>query len=195
MCLTNQKQLLLAWNLYADDHDRFVNNHGIGETKERRQNWVNNVQDWASADDNTNLVYLTDNKIAPYCSQNTGIYKCPSDTSVAANGPRIRSMAMNAMIGDTGVLSNRFNPLYKQYFKSADLDKPSDRFVFLDEHPDTINDGFFVNDLDTYTWGNLPGSYHNGAANFSFSDGHAELRKWVVTGDKGTVRPPVKSCC
>jgi prepilin-type processing-associated H-X9-DG protein len=27
-------------------------------------------------------------------------------------------------------------------------------------------------------WNNLPGSYHNGACNFCFADGHIELHKW-----------------
>jgi prepilin-type processing-associated H-X9-DG protein len=62
---------------------------------------------------------------------------------------------------------------------------PSNIFVFLDEHCDTINDGFFVNRLDTYQWGNVPGSYHNNAANLSFADGHAETHRW--SGD--AIRP------
>ena len=63
---------------------------------------------------------------------------------------------------------------------------PSGIFVFLDEHADTLNDGFFVNRLDDYFWGNLPGSYHNGGANFSFVDGHVEAHHWLVPA---TVRP------
>jgi prepilin-type N-terminal cleavage/methylation domain-containing protein/prepilin-type processing-associated H-X9-DG protein len=51
------------------------------------------------------------------------------------------------------------------------------------------NDGCFMNRWDDYQWGNLPGSYHNGAANFSFADGHMESHRWVVGG---TVRPPVQ---
>jgi prepilin-type processing-associated H-X9-DG protein len=35
-------------------------------------------------------------------------------------------------------------------------------------------------------WGNLAAIYHNGAAGFSFADGHAEIHKWV---DSGTLRP------
>jgi prepilin-type processing-associated H-X9-DG protein len=27
-------------------------------------------------------------------------------------------------------------------------------------------------------WGDFPGSYHNGGANFSFADGHAETHHW-----------------
>jgi prepilin-type processing-associated H-X9-DG protein len=95
-------------------------------------------------------------------------------------------MAMNAQVGDPGENTNRFNPAYVQYFKKGDVLSPSGIFVFLDEHCDTINDGFFVNRLDEYLWGNLPASYHNGACNFSFVDGHQESHRWVVPG---TVKP------
>jgi prepilin-type N-terminal cleavage/methylation domain-containing protein len=57
-CANNQRQLSLAWSLYAEDSsDWLVNNHGVPETLARRQTWANNVQDWLSSDDNTNLVY------------------------------------------------------------------------------------------------------------------------------------------
>ncbi len=193
MCINNAKQLTLAWFLYTDDHDDFfVNNHGRDETKATRQSWANNVQDWDVSEDNTNLVLLTDAKLSSYLGKSTAVFKCPSDKSVAANGPRIRSMSMNAMVGNTGTLTNRFNPEYKQFVKSAQLESTSNTFVFLDEHPDTINDAFFVNTLDDYKWGNLPASHHNGAASFSFADGHTEVHKWVVSGDSGTIRPPRK---
>jgi prepilin-type N-terminal cleavage/methylation domain-containing protein/prepilin-type processing-associated H-X9-DG protein len=186
-CMSNIKQLHLAWTLYADDHeDRFVNNHGKPETVAKRQTWANNVLDWGSSDDNTNQLYLTLSPLGPYTSRSAAIFKCPSDTVPAANGRRIRSISMNAMVGDPGELTNKFNPDYRQFFRSADLAFPSRIFVFLDEHPDTINDGFFVNRLDDYEWGNLPASYHNGAANFSFADGHTERHQWVVPD---TVRP------
>ena len=139
-----------------------VNNHGVPETLARRDTWANNVQDWESSDDNTNLVFLTDSKLGPYANGSARIYKCPADREPAPNGPRIRSMSMNAMVGDPGELTNRFNPLYVQFYKTADVPSPSGIFVFLDEQADTLNDGFFVNRLDDYAWGNLPGSYHNG---------------------------------
>src|SRR5208283_27838 len=100
------------------------------------------------------------------------IYKCPSDRVPAPNGPRIRSMSMNAQVGNPGELTNRFNPTYVQFYKSAEIRNPSGIFVFLDEHADTLNDGFFVNVLDENAWGNLPASYHHRGANFSFADGH-----------------------
>jgi prepilin-type N-terminal cleavage/methylation domain-containing protein/prepilin-type processing-associated H-X9-DG protein len=188
-CVNNIKQLSLAWTLYADDNaDLLVNNHGVPETLARRQTWANNVEDWLASDDNTNLIFLTDSKLGPFASRSTKIYKCPSDRVPAPNGPRIRSMSMNAMVGNPGELTNRFNPLYVQFYKKSEFKNPSDTFVFLDEHADTINDGFFVNRLEDYMWGNLPGSYHNRAVNLSFADGHVESHRWQV----GNTVQPVK---
>ena len=187
-CMSNIKQLALAWVLYADDNqDYLVNNHGIDETRARRQNWANHVQDWSDSEENTNVLYLADAALSGHIGRGIEVYRCPADRSVSAAGPRIRSVAMNSMVGNPGVLTNQFNPDYVQFFKTADVRNPSATFVFLDEHPDTINDGFFMNRWNDYQWGNLPGSYHNGAANLSFVDGHAETRRWQVAD---TVRPP-----
>jgi prepilin-type N-terminal cleavage/methylation domain-containing protein/prepilin-type processing-associated H-X9-DG protein len=186
-CASNQRQLYLAWNLYAGENgDWLVNNHGVPETLALRQTWANNVEDWQSSDDNTNPVYLTDSKLGPYANGSAKVYKCPSDRVPAPNGPRIRSMSMNAMVGNPGELTNQFNPLYLQFYKTSEVPNPSGIFVFLDEQADTLNDGFFVNRLEEYAWGNVPGSYHNGAVNLSFADGHRESHRWLVPD---TVRP------
>jgi len=186
-CAANLRQLSLAWLLYADDNsDLLVNNHGVPETLARRQTWANNVQDWLASDDNTNLIYLSDGKLGPYANRATRIFKCPADRVPAPNGAHIRSMSMNAMVGDPGELTNRFNPLYIQFYKKQEIHNPSQTFVFLDENADTLNDGFFVNRLEDYIWGNLPGSYHAGGANFSYSDGHGERHGWTVAA---TIRP------
>jgi prepilin-type N-terminal cleavage/methylation domain-containing protein/prepilin-type processing-associated H-X9-DG protein len=180
-CGNNIKQLSLAWTLYADDNgDLLVNNHGVPETLARRQTWANNVEDWLASDDNTNITYLTDSKLGPFANRSFKIYKCPSDRVPAPNGQRIRSISMNAMVGNPGELTNRFNPLYLQFYKKSEFKNPSDTFVFLDEQADTLNDGFFVNQLEGYMWGNVPGSYHNGGANFSYADGHLESHRWQV---------------
>ena len=189
-CANNIKQLALALALYSDENiDRLVNNHGITETLTREQNWANNVEDWLSSDGNTNLSTLTDGKLSPYLSGSTAVFKCPSDKSMAENGPRIRSISLNSLIGDPGELTNKFNPQLMQFFQWTQIPNPSEIYVFLDEHPDTINDGFFMNRWDEFRWGNLPASYHNGAANLSFADGHMESHRWVL-GD--TRRPSVK---
>ena len=99
---------------------------------------------------------------------------------------------MNAMVGDAGELSrsgvNTNNPDYVQFFKITQIPQPTEIFVFLDEHPDSINDGYFL-ERDYYPeWHDLPGSYHNGSAAFSFADGHSTLHRWI---QPGTYRPPL----
>jgi prepilin-type N-terminal cleavage/methylation domain-containing protein/prepilin-type processing-associated H-X9-DG protein len=189
-CNNNIKQLSLAWFLYASENgDLLVNNYGKPQTLSTSNTWANNVEDWNNSDGNTNLNDLTQTLFSPYASRSAKIYKCPSDLAPAANGPRIRSVSMNAMVGDPGNLLDHFNPLYVQFLKMKSIINPSGIFVFLDEHCDTINDGFFVNRLEEYIWGNLPGSYHNGGLSISFADGHVETHRWLVPG---TVRAPVQ---
>ena len=195
LCLGNLKQLHLGWQVYADDHSgRLVSNHGVGETRARRQNWVNHVLNWEDTEENTNTIYLTEAKLGSYVGRSVPVFMCPSDASRSLVGPRTRSYSMNSLVGDPGELTNKFNPSYIQCFKEADATAPSNLFVFLDEHPDTINDGFFMNRLEEAPkWGNLPASYHNGSGNLTYGDGHSEAHRWAVTAGAGaTVRPNVK---
>jgi prepilin-type N-terminal cleavage/methylation domain-containing protein len=139
VCVNNVKQLTLGWQLYADDHlERFVNNHGIDQTRNDRNNWVNSVQDWSNNPDNTNRTLLTEALLGKYAGQNVEVYKCPSDRSLADNGPRLRTMAMNSLVGDPGVLLGNFNPAYRQLLASSDLVNASDVFVFLDDSSGAI---------------------------------------------------------
>ena len=61
--------------------------------------------------------------------------------------------------------------------------------MFIEEHPDSINDGYFLNHPDSCQWSDLPASYHNGAANLTFTDGHVDLHKWRFAGTKPPPRP------
>ena len=71
------------------------------------------------------------------------------------------------------------------FLRDSDFLVPADTWVFVDEHPDSINDGFFCTDMKPAP--NLagavlpdgPASYHNGACGFAFADGHSEIKKWI----------------
>src|SRR5690606_25232165 len=65
----------------------------------------------------------------------------------------------------------------------------SDIFIYIEEHPDSINDGYFLNRAAKYEWNDLPASWHNGSANLTFGDGHAESRKWVNASTRKPTRP------
>ena len=175
--------------LYTDDNNGLlVNNSSTADTCAYRRSWVNNVQDWGTSQENTNPAYVLSGKLAPYVNNNLGVYKCPSDTAVAQNGPRLRSISMNSLVGDPLITPNRFNPTWIQFLKLSQFPAPANFYVFVEEHPDTINDGYFMNRWDVIKWGNVPASYHNGSANLSWADGHVERHRWRPE----TVRPPVK---
>ena len=200
LCLNNTQQLVLAWQLYADDFEgRLPYNLGMAGSSFRTPlNWVNNVMTWGLDPDNTNTATLTEAGLGPYVSGATRIYRCPSDHAVSAAQSaagwdgRIRSYSMNAMVGNAGDFStngfNINNPDYIQFFKIAQIPQPTEIFVFLDEHPDSINDGYFL-ERDYYPeWHDLPASYHNYATAFSFADGHSTLHRWTQST---TYCPPI----
>jgi prepilin-type processing-associated H-X9-DG protein len=118
-----------------------------------------------------------------------------SAQSAAGWTARIRSYAMNAMVGNAGDISaggvNTNNPDYLQFFKLTQIPQPSEIFVFLDEHPDSIDDGYFVNHAYSYytEWTDLPASYHNRATTFSFADGHSSLHRWTQPSTVHPVTP------
>jgi len=196
-CLNNTRQLGTAWSLYADDHDgHLAYNLGMASgpgitvvSAQTNLNWVNNVLTWGLETDNTNTATLTEASLGQYVSRSLQTYHCPSDRVLHAKqreagwSGRVRSYSMNAMVGDAGEVSkngyNNNNPDYIQFFKFATISKPEQIFVFLDEHPDSINDGYFLNKAYYAKWYDLPASYHNGAAAFSFADGHSEIHRWV----------------
>jgi prepilin-type N-terminal cleavage/methylation domain-containing protein/prepilin-type processing-associated H-X9-DG protein len=206
VCLNNAKQLMLGWMNYADDHGgRLAYNLGAGSTNAMlgpdpmSLNWANNVLNWDLNPDNTNAAKLTASGLGPYLSGTANAYRCPSDHVVstlqqeAGWSDRVRSYSMNAMVGDAGGFSqsglNVNNPDYVQFFALTSIPRPENVFVFLDEHPDSIDDGYFLNQSESYQWHDLPASYHDGSASFSFADGHSEKHRWRALTTRPQARP------
>ena len=195
MCLSNTKQLALGWMLYAGDNgDRCVYNVPWANSG----NWVNNNMSWGMDTDNTNTAFIRTSLLGQY-TPNHGIYKCPGDIYLspvqkrAGWQGRVRSMAMNGCVGWTASPESD-SPGYRQFNKTTDFGDPSSIYVTLDEHPDSINDGYFWTSIPATivpkagNWADLPASYHDGAAGFSFADGHSEIHKWLFASTKLRVR-------
>ncbi len=203
-CLNNTRQLTLGWLLYADQsNDHLVYNLGLDKRQpipsgNRDLNWVNNIMSWELDSDNTNLAFVAKSPLSPLIGGSAAIFLCPSDQVVspvqrsAGWTRRVRSYSMNAMVGDAGpnvqAGGNILNPGYRQYLRLSDMESPTSTFVMVDEHPDSIGDGYFYNTIYDRQWVHLPASYHGGAANFSFADGHAESHRW----QSGLIRPPAR---
>ena len=197
-CLSNNKQLIGGWHMYSLDYrDHVPNNFTIPGTQEtirdqKFANWVNNVIDYDLTIDNTNVNYVKNGVLAPYTAGAVGIYECPADNYLsgvqkrAGWSRRVRSNSMNALFGltddkpDISYTGKSWaeSGAYRQFLKQTDVPNPAMTWVTLDEQADSINDAFFTVPLNASDWGDIPGSYHNGAGSFSFADGHAEIHKW-----------------
>jgi prepilin-type N-terminal cleavage/methylation domain-containing protein/prepilin-type processing-associated H-X9-DG protein len=190
-CLNNTKQLALSWITYSSDfNDRLVYNKPYMTTD--TNNWVGDVMSWNSDQQVTNLDLLRTAALGPYTAKNVGVYKCPADRVPCPLGPRARSDSMNAFVGPQDPQGTPINGAWKQFIKMTDFRNPSGIIVFMDEHPDSINDGWMVfctgaDPAERTTWSDLPASYHNGACGFSFADGHSEIRKWLSASTKRPV--------
>jgi len=204
MCMNNGRQLMTAWIMYSGDYqERVANNFGVAETINEInngtfRNWVNNVMTWGaggSAEDrsNTNEAWVKNGVLSVYTAGALGVYKCPADKYLSAPQrqasftKRLRSFSMNSFFGRFDANNPDDPPLmgrnwgfqnYKQFMKQGDVPNPSETWVTIDEHPDSINDGYFINSPTAPNWQDIPASYHNGACGFSFADGHSEIHKW-----------------
>ena len=205
-CLNNTRQLTFAWHMYAlDSNDRVANNYGVNETIQAidsniLDNWVNNVMTWGASGStadrsNTNVQWVANGVLGKYTAGTIGAYKCPADKyvspaqSAAGWRQRNRSLSMNSVLGRFSTVQNSSDPTYvglnwgfqqyAQYLKQSLIPRPAKTWLFLDEHPDSINDGYFINNPTAANWQDIPASYHNGACGFSFTDGHSEIKKWV----------------
>ena len=208
-CINNEKQMLVAWLMYSADNGKFASNPGGGVAPAPNSEglydfWVAGWLDWDTGQPgppinaNTNLDLLTKRTIfGGYMAKSPGSYKCPSDKIPCPLGPRSRSISMNGFIGGDCEWSVYGLTSYRIYSKEADLTAPGPAmtWVFVDEHPDSINDGLFGMKMPASTawpsavkWDDVPASYHNGACGFGFADGHAEVHKWLDPQAK----PPIQ---
>ncbi len=201
-CMSNNKQVALAWLMYAGDNDGFL----AGSLGDQRQGkiWVPGHLDFSARKDNIDKGLLLDPERGALLGKylmNAEVFKCPADKSFVKVGkvtePRIRSISMSQSFGLNPSQrggAGQWLPYtsYRTYAKEGDMGipGPSNLFVFLDEHPNSINDAAFAVKCDSRGGGarmiDFPASFHNGAAGFAFGDGHAEIKKWQ---DKRTIVP------
>jgi prepilin-type processing-associated H-X9-DG protein len=192
-CMSNSKQLIIAWKLYSVDNGGwFVYNPGNNDSPNWCKGWVSFA---ANDTDNTNydLMINNPNSMLGVYTKNYQIYACPADQSRALIGgamyPRVRSVSMSEAVGCDA------NPYWLNYLqpsvnftafhKESDLGRMSSSmlWVIVDEHPDSINDALLAVAIPATpaetAWIDVPASYHNGACGFGFADGHAEIHKWL----------------
>jgi prepilin-type N-terminal cleavage/methylation domain-containing protein/prepilin-type processing-associated H-X9-DG protein len=182
-CVNNLRQLQLCWIMYADDnHDLLPPNP---KKTESPNSWV--PGDLSQAADATNTALLRNGLLYQY-NHSVGIYKCPADLKPNPQSKvvEVRSYSMNCYMNGDDVGNSHYG--LTGYVVNAKLSQihsppPALAFVFLDESPNTIDDGQFglspAGQNNTVNeWLNYPSARHDNAAGFSFADGHAEAFRW-----------------
>lgn len=209
-CLSNKKQMHLAWSMYSGDFNDnlplncdwsggYTNGSGITAS------WCEGIMDpaWGTGPENTNTDYLTNPtnaSLGPYIASSPKIYWCPADVYLSGGQRslgwqnRCRSVAMDGGVGAGNKDPNLPWTVFAAQ-KGANLihPGPANSWLFLDEHPNAIDDEIlYVNPGDTNGTGlmtELPSSLHNNAGTVSFCDGHSEIHKWF----NPATMPPVNA--
>ena len=208
-CLSNQKQMCLAFTMYVtDNRDLNPTNTPPAGFKNGGGFWWlddNAPADWTSqamalADVQGNL--FTNNMFSPY-AKNGAVFHCPGDVRFNlaigtgdAVGWAFDSYALTENIagGSFGAGSAPVN-----FVRISATRRSSDCFVFV-EQSDTrgYNEGTFEGaatpgNPNTFSFEDVFATYHGNVNTFGFADGHAEPHKWqdgaILFDGKYTLRP------
>ena len=168
-CLSNLKQLQLAWVMYADDNDgKIVNGSASWENPQRNEiPWVWIPSRYASSAEAQEE--FESGALYEYCSL-PKIFKCPSGVP----GEWATYAIVDAMNGHNwgGTLPKGV------YIKNrSEIRHPSKRIVFIDEG--RLSFGSWTVYYDEERWWDPVPIRHGKGTTFSFADTHAEYRKWT----------------
>ncbi|HWX20103.1 MAG TPA: prepilin-type N-terminal cleavage/methylation domain-containing protein [Candidatus Binatia bacterium] len=194
-CVSNYKQLMLCWIMYAgDNNDALVNNFSFSNDQCGPDAWVSSgsqlgLGSWTGNArlDSTNWA-ITHGPLFVY-NGNAAIYHCPADKTTVfgtAGIPRTRSVSMTTGMNWTDDPKVPPPPSFTK-LTAIKLPGPSDALVFVDEAGNSIDNNVIGIHPGTsadpaggiYTYWNLPSSRHNNGCVLGFADGHAVHWKWL----------------
>jgi hypothetical protein len=175
-CLSNLRQLGIAWMLYKDDNsDSLVESYSTDNPLA----WVQGDMTIAAEAVDPDLIKA--GKLYNY-NQNVQIYHCPTDQGVTIEGinlQSVRSYSMNSFMGDRPYnappnpnTATGYVPFFSQL---SDMPDPSKLFVLIDEDERSISGGSFVTDPQARVWYSFPAvsaHRHSYSSSMIFADGH-----------------------
>ena len=199
-CMNNNKQIMLAWSLFASDHeDRIPYASAYKSEPTWPFAWAVGVLRLTGV--NEDLSFVTEGVIKKYVGNSKDVFKCPADKAIITNnrGQKIyrdRSYSMNIFMGGWSGWPFGVDTQWTTYRKIEEIGNPSEKWILLDMRGESINAGNYRVDMAGYPgdgskYGfqqDWPGVYHNNATNFSFADGHCDKQRWL---DTRTLVPPV----
>ena len=193
-CLSNQKQLGLAFTMYTTDNsDQLIeptfsaghNADGFwGLDSSAPGSWG---QSQTLALQDVQACMRTNNLLFQY-AQSAGVYHCPGD--VRFNNPvgispyvgwAYDSYAVTINVGGAPMGGPYVSP-NTTYLKLTQIQRTSQCFIFVEQADSRgYNDGPFLMSATSTSasYTDLFATYHGNVGTFCFADGHAEPRKWT----------------
>jgi prepilin-type N-terminal cleavage/methylation domain-containing protein len=177
ICLSNQKQLDTAWQIYANDFGGILVSNdwdyrASGAVESPSNSWVT-----GNAGLDADPATITSGLIYPYV-KSVQVYRCPADRSLAlaTSVPTLRSYSLSCYLGGPQEDSDDFGVVPVD--KTIQIQKASATLTFLEEDISTIDDGHFLYSATVNAWYNVPAWRHQHGDVLAFADGHAEYWKW-----------------
>ena len=207
-CIGNLKQMQLAWQLYTfENDDKLPRNSILPSSWDNPLDptWIDGYMCYETTSgmppsffpDATNsalMMRARPGKLGPYL-KTPKIFKCPADRSYivlqSQKHNRVRSYAMNSNIGARHQTEGTPRNAILSTINDMRWLSPSETYVFIDEHEDSILDAAFHHGGphpkgQQIGWNELPASRHGRSGTLSFGDGHVESHKWL---DSTTLQP------
>jgi len=171
-CLSNIKQLLLAWILYADaNDDKIVSGFTHYQPKDEH-NWLIWDPDQMDKSEQTQIDGIKDGALFPYV-RDVKLYRCPvGERGEMRTYSIVDSMNAAGTVTEGPVIKNRMQIL-----------RPTDRIVFIDDGGRNWESWSIY--YNQPRWWNPAPIRHSIGTNFSFADGHSEYWKWKDPRTKG----------
>ncbi|UCG46141.1 MAG: prepilin-type N-terminal cleavage/methylation domain-containing protein [Phycisphaerales bacterium] len=194
-CVSNVKQIALAYYIYKDDNDdKLVGSHVPGQADFKTNAGLNQLRPfWVEPPQDTSLNYagrpatrdqewrgIQRGALWPYL-KNLDVYRCPSDPrkkSPAQDAWRTFSMAGGAR-GESG-------GGYPRVMKYSEIKRPAETYILLEEMDGRgWNIGSWIMHVDTQRWIDPLSILHSKSmSTLGYVDGHAGLHQWVDNSTK-----------
>jgi prepilin-type N-terminal cleavage/methylation domain-containing protein/prepilin-type processing-associated H-X9-DG protein len=186
-CMSNHKQLQLAWKLYADDNDsKLTQNPGNVPLSRTNETWCTGFMRLPTDDGSaTNEIFFMHAQLGLRYAQSARIFKCPAE-KIPAPGrtrPYPRSVSMNNWMSGRKLPDTNTAAAWRLNTRDSDIRNAANLYVFINETAVRIDDSLFQVDFpgSTGSFQNRPAAVHNDSSSLSFADGHAELHRWSQT--------------
>jgi len=177
-CLSNLKQLTLAWIMYADENNDNLVNGDSGEYSihSKETPWV--LSDWG-----TGITVkekeraIRNGALWPYTKE-LRLYKCPTVNKIVRSG-NMEDILRTYSVADSMNCKNWPDMNAKMIKKRIDIKNPAYMIVFVDDggtNPSAL--GGWTVYVTEERWWDPPPVRHGDGTNFSFADGHSDYHKW-----------------